>query len=364
MMTPWYQIKNPDKVPSPALLVFPERVKNNILEMVRVAGGPGRLRPHVKTHKCREIVSLQQDVGIVKFKCATIAEAEMLAECNVQDILLAYQPTGPNLNRYLELIKKYQRVNFSALVDNPVTAEKLCRLAAESGEILQLFIDLDIGMHRTGVEPGPEALDLMHTIKMSNYLKFRGWHVYDGHIQFKDFQERKQAVQASFEPVTELISTQDSCEIVAGGSPTFPVHALNQQVNLSPGTCLLWDQRSSQMLPDQKFLHAAVLMTRVVSKPMGELLCLDLGHKAVASEMPHPRVHFADLDQVEYLTHSEEHLVIRTPNAMNIELGDVLFGIPTHICPTTALHQELVVVEGGEVVDLWKVFARDRRINV
>jgi len=363
-MAAWYQIKNPDKVPSPALLVFPKRIKNNIAEMVRVAGGPGRLRPHVKTHKCREIVSLQQDAGIVKFKCATIAEAEMLAECTVQDILLAYQPAGPNLNRYLELIKKYRHVNFSVLVDNLVTANKLDRLAAESKEILQVFIDLDVGMHRTGIEPGPGALDLMHNIKRSNYLKFRGWHVYDGHIRFKDFQERKQEVHASFKPVTRLISGQDSSEIIAGGSPTFSVHALNPQVDLSPGTCLLWDQGYSHILPDQKFLHAAVLMTRVVSKPTNELLCLDLGHKAVASEMGHPRVHFTDLEQVEFLTHSEEHLVIQTPNAVNFEVGDVLYGIPTHICPTTALHQELVVVDDGEAVDLWKVFARDRRINI
>ncbi len=363
-MAPWYQIKNPDKVPSPALMVYPERIKHNITEMVRVAGGPGRLRPHVKTHKCREIVSLQQDVGIEKFKCATIAEAEMLAVCGVRDILLAYQPCGPNANRYLELAKKYSKANFSALVDNQLTAVKLDKLAAESSKIFQLFIDLDVGMHRTGIIPGPKALDLMNYIKRSNGLKFRGWHVYDGHIRLKDFKQRRQAVETLFKPVKALISEQNSCEIVAGGSPTFPVHALNPQVDLSPGTCLLWDQGYSQMFPEQKFLHAAVLITRVVSKPSEDLLCLDLGHKAVASEMPHPRVLFTDLNKVEYLSHNEEHLVIRTPNAINFEVGNVLYGIPTHICPTTALHQELVVVEGGEAVDIWKVFARDRRINV
>ena len=362
-MATWYQIKNSDKLPSPALLVFPERIKNNIKEMVRIAGNPDRLRPHVKTHKCREIVSLQQVAGIVKFKCATIAEAEMLAGCNAQDILLAYQPTGPNLGRFLELVKKYSTVAFSTLVDNTVTVDHLDRLATESGVSLQVFIDLDVGMHRTGIAPAQGALNLVHHINGSTNLKFRGWHVYDGHIRYKDIQERKNAVEASFESVQALISEQDSYEVVAGGSPTFPVHALNPQVDLSPGTCLLWDKGYSENFPDQKFLHAAVLITRVVSKPTEELLCLDLGHKAVASEMPHPRVYFPDLEQVDFLTHSEEHLVIRTPSAINFEVGDVLYGIPTHICPTTALHQELVVIEGSEVVDLWKVVARDRRIN-
>ena len=113
-MATWYQIKNSDRVPSPALLVFPGRIKKNIMEMVRIAGNPDRLRPHVKTHKCREIVTLQQDAGIVKFKCATIAEAEMLAGCNAQDVLLAYQPTGPNIRRFLALVKKYSTVTFIA----------------------------------------------------------------------------------------------------------------------------------------------------------------------------------------------------------------------------------------------------------
>ena len=208
-MATWYQIKNSDKLPSPALLVFPERVKKNIMEMVRIAGNPDRLRPHVKTHKCREIVSLQQDAGIVKFKCATIAEAEMLAGCNAQDILLAYQPTGPNLGRFLELVKKYSTVTFSALVDNTVTVDQLDQLATESGVSIQVYIDLDVGMHRTGIAPAQGALNLVHHINGSTNLKFRGWHVYDGHIRFKDFQERKNAVEASFESVQALISEQD-----------------------------------------------------------------------------------------------------------------------------------------------------------
>ena len=363
-MKPWYTVKHPDQIPSPALLVYPERVKRNISEMFRVAGGPQRLRPHVKTHKCKEIVSLQQESGIDKFKCATIAEAEMLAESKVISVLLAYQPTGPNATRYLALIKRYPATDFSALVDNLQSAHQLNQLSADSDSTVGLYVDLDVGMHRTGISAGPEVSALVTFIKKADNLKFRGWHAYDGHIRDTDFEERKKSVDAAFSKIAHLLSEDESFEIVAGGSPTFPVHALNAQLTLSPGTCLLWDQGYSTILPDQQFLHAAILLTRVISKPSDGLLCLDLGHKAIASEMPHPRVYFPELDQVQFLTHSEEHLVIKTDQAADFQIGDVLYGIPMHICPTTALHQELVVIEQGEIVTNWKVYARDRKITI
>jgi len=350
-------------VASPALLVYPERIRYNIQQMIRVAGNPQRLRPHVKTHKCREIVAMQQAAGISKFKCATIAEAEMLAQCQVRDVLLAYQPTGPNAARLLELGRRYPKTEFSALVDNIKTAEEVSRVASQAGRTLGLFVDLDVGMHRTGITPGPEAAALKACLEHSKNLNFRGWHIYDGHIRHSEFELRRQAVEQVFEAVNDLIS-DSSKEVVAGGSPTFPVHALNPKFNLSPGTCLLWDQGYSRILPDQEFWNAAVLLTRIISKPGTGLLSLDLGHKALASEMPHPRVYFPDLEQVEFPGHSEEHLVVRSLQAGDFQVGDVLYGIPMHICPTTALHQELLVIEKGQVVDRWKVYARDRRISV
>jgi D-serine deaminase-like pyridoxal phosphate-dependent protein len=360
----WYRICNPENVASPALLVYPERIRLNIQEMIRVAGSPDRLHPHIKTHKCREIVAMQQEAGINKFKCATIAEAEMLGECRVEEVLLAYQPTGPTITRLLELNKKYPGTKFSALVDNIKTAEALDNVAAEAGRTFSLYIDLDAGMHRTGIAPGPETKTLRAYLTGSNNLEFIGWHIYDGHIRQSDFEKRRQAVDQAFKAVKDLISGGSKERIIAGGSPTFPVHALNPEFDLSPGTSLLWDQGYSQVLPDQNFQVAAVLFTRVISKPGVDLLCLDLGHKALASEMPHPRVHFPDLGEVEFSGHSEEHLVVHTSRAKEFQVGDVLYAIPMHICPTTALHQELLVVDNSRVVDRWKVYARDRRITV
>ena len=363
-MEKWYQLESPERINSPSLLVYPERIKHNIKEMIRVAGDADRLRPHVKTHKCREIVALQMAQGINKFKCATIAEAEMLAQCQAADVLLAYQPTGPNICRLIHLIQQYPETTFSALTDNPETLLQLEQQVSEAGEQLGLFIDLDVGMHRTGILPGPEALDLKnHTVKSAN-LEFRGWHLYDGHIRHSDFELRKSEAHKAMQSALALFSDDPAKEIVAGGSPTFPVHALNSRFNLSPGTCLLWDQGYSTMLPDQQFKVAAVLITRVISKPGVDLICLDLGHKAVASEMPHPRVYLPALESAEFVSHSEEHLVARSPKAVDFNVGDVLYGIPMHICPTVALHQELMVIENGVEVDQWEVYARSRKISV
>jgi D-serine deaminase-like pyridoxal phosphate-dependent protein len=260
-------------------------------------------------------------------------------------------------------MRQYPETAFSALTDNAEALAQLEQQVSEAGQLLGLFIDLDLGMHRTGILPGPAALDIKNHIIKSANLEFRGWHLYDGHIRHSDFEQRRREAEKALDKARDLISGGLSEEVIAGGSPTFPVHALNPRFNLSPGTCLLWDQGYSNMLPDQQFKVAAILITRVISKPLPDLLCLDLGHKALASEMPHPRVYIPALGSVEFVSHSEEHLVVKSSEAMNFKVGDVLYGIPMHICPTVALHQEMVVIENGIEVDRWEVF-RSRKVTI
>ena len=127
---------------------------------------------------------------------------------------------------------------------------------------------------------------------------------------------------------------------------------------------MLWDSGQPRNNPELEFLPAAVLLTRVISKPAPNRLCLDLGHKSVASEMSPPRVRLLGLEDAVFITHSEEHLVIETPLAGNFAVGDALYGIPRHICPTVALHAEVLVVRDGRVQERWPVTARARRISV
>jgi D-threonine aldolase len=368
-MQQWFHISNADDVPSPALLLYHERIDENIAKIIHIAGGVERLRPHIKTHKLPDLIQKQIALGIHKFKCATIAEAEMVATCGARDVFLAYQPVGPNIQRLCTLIKQFPHTRFSTVVDDQAVAKSLSQAAQREKVSLDLLLDLDCGQHRTGIEPGDRAFEVYQFISSQPSLKPAGLHAYDGHIHDRDVKARAANCEKAFAPVAALrerllkAGLPVAC-VVAGGTPTFPIHAARGDVECSPGTCVLWDWGYSTGFPDLEFLHAATLLTRVVSKPASDRLCLDLGHKAVASEMPHPRVHFPELPDAKPVAHNEEHLVLETARAREFHVGHVFYGIPWHICPTVALHSEAVAVANGRAEVRWKITARARRLTI
>ena len=368
-MSAWFNVANIQELPSPALLLYPERIAENIRRMIQTAGGTARLRPHVKTHKSSEIVRMHLEQGITKFKCATIAEAEMVATAGAPDVLIAYQMVGPNIGRLLELTQKFPATKFSCLADDADAIRSLAKTFATAGRSIEVCLDVDCGYHRTGVEPGNGAGELYHLIAKSPGLKPGGIHAYDGHVDDPDVAIRSANCDEAFAPVKTFCRDLKSAglsvpRIVAGGTPTFPLHAKNPEFECSPGTSVLWDFSYSERFADLDFSHAAVVLTRIVSKPDGQRLCLDLGHKAIAAEKPQPRVKFLNLPEIEILTHSEEHLVVQTTRVNEFSVGDCLYGIPRHVCPTVALHSEAVVIRAGRATERWKISARERRLTV
>lgn len=367
-MSAWFNVSNVQELASPALLLYPDRIAENVRRMLRVAGGPARLRPHIKTHKLPEVLRLQLEQGITKFKCATIAEAEMAAIAGAPDVLIAYPMVGPNVRRLLELTKQFPATGFSCVVDDASAIHALANAFA-TRRPLEALLDVDCGYHRTGVEPGERAGELYHLITTSAGLKPGGLHAYDGHVDEPELAQRTAICDAAFAPVKALCRDLTSVglpvpRIVAGGTPTFPLHAKNPEVECSPGTCVLWDFGYGERFADLDFLYAAVVLTRVVSKPAGNHLCLDLGHKAIAAEKLPPRVRFLNLADAEAVTHSEEHLVVQTAHAAGFAVGDCLYGVPRHVCPTVALYSEAVAVRDGQAAERWKITARERRITV
>ena len=388
----WYEISNVGEIPSPALAFYPERIEENIRRMIRIVGDPGRLRPHVKTHKTAEVVTLQMRYGISRFKCSMIAEAEMVAVCGAADVLLAMQPVGPAVARFFALKRRYPATSLSAIVDSEAVIDELARAAVGAGMKAYLWIDVNSDMNRTGIAPGAEAIRLYTLVHARAGLSIGGLHVYDGHIHESDLAARTKICDDEFAPVQAMIDDIRKAgmpvpAVVAGGSPTFPIHARRPGVELSPGTPLLWDAGYSTAYADLDFLVAAVLITRVVSRP-GESpagfrarsrgnkqaahagpdtvsrVCLDLGTKALASEMPQPRVSLLGIARYRIVAHNEEHLVIETPEAGRYHPGHVVYGIPMHICPTVARYESASVVEQGRCIGEWQVGARNRRITV
>lgn len=369
MASPWYIIDEADRIDSPALVIYLDRVKKNIRTLLTMIDDPSRLRPHVKTNKSPDVTRLLLDAGITKFKCATISEAEMLGQVNAPDVLLAYQPVGPKVDRFLELGRKYPDTTFSCLVDNPDSAAALAESASAGGQHIPVFIDLNVGMNRTGIRPGEEAIRLAQMIRDTEGIFLRGLHAYDGHIRAIDIKERTQLCDAGFQPVqkmqTELEKQGFELTIVAGGSPTFPIHARRGVVECSPGTFVFWDKGYKEICPEQDFEPAALVLSRVISHPADHIFCLDLGHKSIAPENPlNRRVYFLNAPDLEFIGQSEEHLPVRAPADQSLQVGDLLYGVPIHICPTVALHDQAWVVENGKILDRWKIVARDRTLSV
>jgi D-serine deaminase-like pyridoxal phosphate-dependent protein len=365
----WYHTQNIGDIESPALLVYPDRIDENIRRMIRLAGDVCRLRPHLKTVKLPEVVKMLMRHGIDRFKCATIAEAEMAAIAGAPDVLLAGQPVGPNVTRLVTLVRRFPQTKFSTLVDDHSAASTLSSCFAVIAQRLEVWLDLDCGMHRTGIAPGPAAIDLYQHLVTLPGLVVAGIHAYDGHIHETDPRMREDQCAAAFAPVVELRQqlaerTIRPVPLIAGGTPTFPFHAKRPDTECGPGTCLLWDFGYADRFPDLDFLQAALVLTRIVSKPQPDLLCLDLGHKAIASENPQPRVRFPELPDAAAVMHSEEHLVIQTGRADRYSVGDPLYGVPRHICPTVALHADAVVIRQNRATERWKITARDRRLGI
>lgn len=365
----WYAIENPDDVASPGLLIYPDRIRHNIASMIRDAGDATKLRPHVKTHKLPQVVQMKIAAGITRFKTATIAEAEMTAAAGGADVLLAYQPVGPNAARLIELIRRFPATRFSTIVDNADVASTLNAAAIATGLKIDVWLDLNVGMDRTGIKPGPEAHNLYTRLSESPGLCPVGLHAYDGHLHDADANKLTAAANTVFSSVTsfreQLIAAGHPVpKLIVGGTPTSPIHAGNADVEVGCGTTVLWDAGQPTFTPPSNYVNAAVLLTRVVSKPASDLLCFDLGHKAVASEMPHPRVVLFGLEDATPIVHSEEHLVVRTERAAEYPVGTTVYGLPWHICPTVALHGFVNVVENSRVVDNWPVVARERKLTI
>ncbi|WP_028664918.1 D-TA family PLP-dependent enzyme [Runella zeae] len=366
----WYHLRNESQLDSPSLLIYKERVIDNIDKMIAIAGDADRLYTHIKTNKMPEVVKLMLAKGITKFKCATIGEAEMAAIAGAKHVVIAHQLVGPKIDRLVALRRLYPDVFFASLIDSQDIAEAHSAVFEAAQLTSDVFLDVNNGMDRSGHPLDASILDLYKKLHSLPHLQCHGLHIYDGHIRATDFEARKAEVEGGFvdvEHFLEAISNSNLPKplVVAGGTPSFTVHALHGETYCSPGTCVLWDWGYGDKLSEQPFEYAALVLTRVISKPQKGLITVDMGHKSVAAENPiDRRIRFLNLENYELIGQSEEHGVIKVQDWDSIQVGHVLYGVPYHVCPTVNLYDEAYVIENQESTGRWEVLGRKRRITV
>lgn len=369
-MSQWFEIADTSALDSPSLLIYKDRVQHNIAQMIALAGSPERLFVHVKTNKMPAVVQMMVAQGITSFKCATIAEAEMTAANGGRQIVIAHQLVGPKIQRLLQLTEKFPATVFYSLVDNFQTAQELAQLFLQTGKIARTLLDINNGMNRSGHLPDIQAVELYQQINRTAGIRCEGIHAYDGHIRDTDFQTRKEKIDSGFLSVEEIIRQLEQAGeqvpmLIAGGTPAYTAHRLREGVYCSPGTCVLWDWGYGDTLIEQPFQYAALILTRIISKPTPGIISVDMGHKAIAAENPiHKRIRFLNLTDYELISQSEEHGVIRLADWDKWKVGDVLYGVPYHVCPTVNLYDEAYCIENGQVTAIWDVTARRRRISI
>ena len=371
MILETYQLEDASSIISPALIYYQEIIEENIDKMIRIAGGTHRLWPHVKTHKSIDMIHLLIERGINRFKCATMAEGEMLGLAGAKQVIVAYPLIGPNIKRFIKLMDTFPNTEFFAIGDDEGQIKRLSASALEVDVSVQFLLDINCGMNRTGVA-GTSAGRLYRVAAHLPAIVVRGMHVYDGHRHETAMNERRKSADDDVLEAFQLRDTLQSegidCSImVLGGTPSFPCHAENEQAFLSPGTCMIHDAGHAASYMDLPFEIGAMVLTRVVSHPAPGVFTVDLGTKGVAADPAIPRAVIIGYEKAQTVLQSEEHWVLRMPEGREDDrpaIGQELYAAPWHICPTSALYPNLLVARNHRVETEWPVTARNRKITI
>jgi len=364
-----YKVADPDALETPAMLVFEEKVDGNIKAVCELVGGGENLMVHVKTHKSAAVVQKQMDAGIAGFKCATLKELEMVLAAGAQTVILAYQMAQRiKVERFADIAVAYPEAHPCAVISAPVHLELLAAVAQERQQKLEVMLDLDVGMHRTGIAIGGEGAALYRSVGEHPYLTPAGFHVYNGHEHISDPQAREAATQRH---IRDLQKFQQEMEeqgvpvplVVGGGSFSFAPFARTEGMYGSPGTCVYWDMGYAGGMPDMPFEWAAVVLTQVIERyPDQKTITTDLGCKAIAGDPPlRNRARLLGKRDAELRLQNEEHGIFYWPGELP-EVGSYLLAVPGHVCPTTIRYAGSYVIDGeGEVIDFYPHTARDRQ---
>jgi D-serine deaminase-like pyridoxal phosphate-dependent protein len=355
-----------DDVDTPALILDLDAFEANLCRMRdSLAGAAVALRPHAKSHKCPQIALRQIALGAVGVCCQKVSEAEALVEGGVGDVLIANEVVGRAKLLRLAALATQSRVAVCA--DDAGNVAALDEAACEFGVTLDVLVEIDVGAHRCGVEPGEPAVDLARRIEQSASLRFGGLQAYQGSAQhIRSVSERRSAIEAAAAQVRrtrELLHAAGlACPKVTGaGTGTYMFEAGSAVYDeLQPGSYIFMDadyarnEWTESGIP--RFAHSLFVWTTVMSRPSAERAIVDAGLKASSVDSGLPRL--ADGGPAEYVKASDEHGVIQLNGASGYALGEKLKLVPGHCDPTVNLYEHYICIRGGRVEAVWPISAR------
>lgn len=370
---PWgedYRVAGLDDVLTPALVIYPAMVASNLQRTLALLEGDGsRWRVHIKTAKLGYMLRMLVERGICNFKCATTLELLTACECGAEDVLFAYPSMGANARRVQELAAQFPRVRVSVLAENEE------QVRSWRGSRVGVFLDINPGMNRTGIEQNAvdEVVDLVGAINDAS-LKFCGLHYYDGHLGGVAFEERAKVAHRGYDQLLKIIAAIENAgeqvpEVITAGTPSFPAAlsyaGLREKKfvhRVSPGTIVYCDATCLAQLPaEYGYRPAALVVARVVSRPRAGTVTCDAGHKTVSADAGVPTCLALGHPELTALSPSEEHLPFSVAEgARRPQVGDILYLLPRHVCPTVNNFDCALLVKRGEIEAVEKVSARGR----
>jgi D-serine deaminase-like pyridoxal phosphate-dependent protein len=312
--------------------------------------------------------------GVTSVKCATTLEMQTAAEAGAVDILVAYPMVGANARRVRELTRAMPGKRVSALVENADQIESW--VDSDIG----LFIDLNGGMDRTGLEQErvSEVVNLARAIEDAG-LVFRGLHYYDGNMsKYEDLATREVMAHQGYDQLMRIVEALNGAgvvveEVITAGTPAFPCTLSYKPFDdapfvhrSSPGTVVYGDFTSAGQLPaEYGYRPAAVVVSTVVSRPAPNRITCDAGHKSVSADAGVPTCAVLGRPELQPQKPSEEHLPIDAPPGAELPaVGDYLYLVPRHVCPTVNNFDHALLVVDGKIAGVERVTARGREAPV
>jgi len=358
---------------TPCLVLDLDVLEGNVHKMQsRVNAADKALRPHAKTHKCSRLAKLQLAAGAIGICAAKVSEAESLVDAGVADVLV----TGPvaaerAARRLVALLDRAP--SLMVVVDSSAGIRILDKVAAEAGRRLDVLLDLDVGLHRTGLAPG-RAPTLARRVFDSRCLRLRGVQAYAGQVQHMPrYADRRasshERLAQAAAALSMLRATDSSCTILSGSGTGTAVIDLSvpELTELQAGSYALMDAEyleieSAEASSAIDYRPALTLLSTVVSGPHGQHVTIDAGLKAMYHDGARPRVVNLEFAGLEYDWFGDEYGRLTRPDRSSRlpEIGSVVELVVSHCDPTVNLYDRFILTRSDRVVDVWPIDLRGR----